>query len=146
MFFKFNQALILYWVRCLHIYFTLLLASLFSPKSQWEFKWYCKPFVGEIDVKCLDEIQSYNECFNSRLSWTNLKCFSIPVQIALFCFFPWISHKSSQIWDLVMWALEQYRHIWNVQILQRCQDWPTLVKKSACYLDSAKKFVSHNFF
>lgn len=84
MFFKFNQALILYWVRCLHIYFTLLLASLFSPKSQWEFKWYCKPFVGEIDVKCLDEIQSYNECFNSRLSWTNLKCFSIPVQIALF--------------------------------------------------------------
>lgn len=74
-----------HWARCLHIhYFILFLALLFPPKFQWEIKWYCKPFVGEIAAKCLEEIQSFNEWFNSSLSWTNPKCFLVPVQIVLF--------------------------------------------------------------
>lgn len=70
-----------HWGRCWHIYyFTSLLVSLFSPKFQWEIKWYCKPFVGEIAAKCLEEIEK----FNSRLKWTDLKCFFIPLQLVLF--------------------------------------------------------------
>ena len=128
-----------HWGRCWHIYyFTSLLVSLFSPKFQWEIKWYCKPFVGEIAAKCLEEIQR----FNSRLKRTYLKCFFIPVQLVVFLPHSLNLPQKSQVWDLSLWALEQWRHIWNLQTLQRHQDWPTLVKKSICYI--AKKFASQD--